>query len=202
MGPRSLPRLHRTSQNSRRARIRAHHCSARCVAPVRGGTFFPSAPPAAPPGTGGGGSSAGGIEPHCQHFSHMPAARTSATCTCGLVAMTSASHAEGRQFDPGQVYLQWHLHDCRHMLFDGSEPEWDRVCEREGQGERERGREREREREKRRGGHARARSRHRADTEGASDGPSLVQRRARGSCMFMLYKDAYACSCMYMCLCV
>ena len=23
--------------------------------------------------------------------------------TCGLVAMTSASHAEGRQFDPGQV---------------------------------------------------------------------------------------------------
>ena len=27
------------------------------------------------------------------------------TCTCGLVAMTSAQHAEGRQFDPGQVYL-------------------------------------------------------------------------------------------------
>ena len=25
--------------------------------------------------------------------------------TCGLVAMTSASHDEGRQFDPGQVYL-------------------------------------------------------------------------------------------------
>ena len=25
--------------------------------------------------------------------------------TCGLVAMTSASHAEGRQFDPGQVYI-------------------------------------------------------------------------------------------------
>ena len=24
--------------------------------------------------------------------------------TSGLVAMTSASHAEGRQFDPGQVY--------------------------------------------------------------------------------------------------
>ena len=24
--------------------------------------------------------------------------------TCGLVAMTSAQHAEGRQFDPGQVY--------------------------------------------------------------------------------------------------
>ena len=27
-----------------------------------------------------------------------------ARSTCGLVAMTSASHAEGRQFDPGQVY--------------------------------------------------------------------------------------------------
>ena len=27
------------------------------------------------------------------------------SCTCGLVAMTSASHAEGRQFDPGQVYF-------------------------------------------------------------------------------------------------
>ena len=26
--------------------------------------------------------------------------------TCGLVAMTSAAHAEGRQFDPGQVYLR------------------------------------------------------------------------------------------------
>ena len=26
--------------------------------------------------------------------------------TCGLVAMTSASHAEGRQSDPGQVYLR------------------------------------------------------------------------------------------------
>ena len=28
-----------------------------------------------------------------------------ASGTCGLVAMTSASHAEGRQFDPGQVYV-------------------------------------------------------------------------------------------------
>ena len=27
------------------------------------------------------------------------------TCTSGLVAMTSASHAEGRQFDPGLVYF-------------------------------------------------------------------------------------------------
>ena len=25
--------------------------------------------------------------------------------TCGLVAMTSAQHAESRQFDPGQVYV-------------------------------------------------------------------------------------------------
>ena len=25
--------------------------------------------------------------------------------TCGLVAMTSAPHAEGRQLEPGQVYL-------------------------------------------------------------------------------------------------
>ena len=25
--------------------------------------------------------------------------------TCGLVAMTSASHAEGRQLDPGQGYF-------------------------------------------------------------------------------------------------
>ena len=31
--------------------------------------------------------------------------------TCGLVAMTSASHAEGRQFDPGQVY-------CFHCALD------------------------------------------------------------------------------------
>ena len=30
----------------------------------------------------------------------------SAQCTSGLVAMTSASHAEGRQFDPGKVYLR------------------------------------------------------------------------------------------------
>ena len=27
--------------------------------------------------------------------------------TCGLVAMTSASHAEGRQFDPGQLYFSY-----------------------------------------------------------------------------------------------
>jgi hypothetical protein len=28
---------------------------------------------------------------------------SSTPSTCGLVAMTTASHAEGRQFDPGQV---------------------------------------------------------------------------------------------------
>ena len=32
------------------------------------------------------------------------AGATKGRSTCGLVAMTSASHAEGRQFDPGQVY--------------------------------------------------------------------------------------------------
>ena len=29
------------------------------------------------------------------------------TSSCGLVAMTTASHAEGRQFDPGQVYISF-----------------------------------------------------------------------------------------------
>ena len=40
------------------------------------------------------------------------------TSTCGLVAMTSASHAEGRQFDPGQVYtLFWAAWEkCTCML--------------------------------------------------------------------------------------
>ena len=37
------------------------------------------------------------------------------TSTCGLVAMTSASHAEGRQFDPGQVYdLSDHMMGIGH----------------------------------------------------------------------------------------
>ena len=35
--------------------------------------------------------------------------------TCGLVAMTSAQHAEGRQFDPGRVYAQ------EDLLCDGDE---------------------------------------------------------------------------------
>ena len=33
--------------------------------------------------------------------------------TCGLVAMTSAPHAEGRQFDPGQVYFSFY---CRSIM--------------------------------------------------------------------------------------
>ena len=46
--------------------------------------------------------------------------------TCGLVAMTSASHAEGRQFDPGQVYVlncvqlqRWRLRR-RHAFSEAS----------------------------------------------------------------------------------
>ena len=35
--------------------------------------------------------------------------------TRGLVAMTSAQHAEGRQFDPGRVYAQ------EDLLCDGDE---------------------------------------------------------------------------------
>ena len=47
--------------------------------------------------------------------------------TCGLVAMTSASHAEIRQFDPGQVYsmtvgtqrvaqsIRWVFSPCCHQ---------------------------------------------------------------------------------------
>ena len=34
------------------------------------------------------------------------------TGTCGLVVMTSPSHGEGRQFDPGQVYAVV----CRHEI--------------------------------------------------------------------------------------
>ena len=39
--------------------------------------------------------------------------------TCGLVAMTSASRAEGRQFDPGQVYfhtskVSGHIGNCEN----------------------------------------------------------------------------------------
>ena len=45
--------------------------------------------------------------------------------TCGLVAMTSASHAEGRQFDPGQVYLNlsnWPSPDCKNQAIHEARP--------------------------------------------------------------------------------
>ena len=40
------------------------------------------------------------------------------TGTCGLVAMTSASHAVGRQFDPGQVccWTRWRLGNAKGAL--------------------------------------------------------------------------------------
>ena len=47
--------------------------------------------------------------------------REQARSTCGLVAMTS--HAEGRQFDPGQVYDSSQTSSCPHHL-SGS---WDAV---------------------------------------------------------------------------
>ena len=45
-----------------------------------------------------------GCCPECGPLEDTSASATSGRSTCGLVAMTSASHAEGRQFDPGQVY--------------------------------------------------------------------------------------------------
>ena len=45
-----------------------------------------------------------------------------ARSTCGLVAMTSASHAEGRQLDPGQVYylaLSTPLQACAPSIGQG-----------------------------------------------------------------------------------
>ena len=50
-----------------------------------------------------------------------PFANLTCRSTCGLVAMTSASHAEGRQFDPGQVYFRacveasQAIHCCRRV---------------------------------------------------------------------------------------
>ena len=35
--------------------------------------------------------------------------------TCGLVAMTSPSHGEGRQLDPGQVYKHTHASGCGRL---------------------------------------------------------------------------------------
>ena len=44
--------------------------------------------------------------------------------TCGLVAMTSASHAEGRQLDPGQVYECCHIWNCSVMDSWHHPPPW------------------------------------------------------------------------------
>ena len=44
--------------------------------------------------------------------------------TCGLVAMTSASHAEGRQVNPGQVYDSSHASSCSPHRLSGN---WDAV---------------------------------------------------------------------------
>ena len=46
-----------------------------------------------------------GGRPQAALRSHIPQRKTATpSSTCGLVAMTSAPHAEGPQFDPGQVY--------------------------------------------------------------------------------------------------
>ena len=42
--------------------------------------------------------------------------RRALSSTCGLVAMTSASHAEGRQLDPGQVYV---FRQSTHLRWQG-----------------------------------------------------------------------------------
>ena len=47
----------------------------------------------------------------------MPAAHDGAMGTCGLVAMTSASHAEGRQLDPGQVYIRTDARICKATVW-------------------------------------------------------------------------------------
>ena len=49
----------------------------------------------------------------CDLFIYLAGTIMTLNSTCGLVAMTSAQHAEGRQFDPGQVYV------CD---FDGFDP--------------------------------------------------------------------------------
>ena len=78
----------------------ADGCAHRWLLPRGQGRGLPLSD--APPG---GMVLAGASSPIVLRRWDMPAARISVTCTCGLVTMTSASHAEGRQFDPGQVYL-------------------------------------------------------------------------------------------------
>ena len=46
---------------------------------------------------------AGTCAPCVRTLLRLLAADADAQSTCGLVAMTSAPHAEGRQLDPGQV---------------------------------------------------------------------------------------------------
>ena len=57
--------------------------------------------------------------------------------SCGLVAMTSASHAEGRQFDPGQVYFSLGVaarstslqtQDSNKLMARGFESQWAEPC--------------------------------------------------------------------------
>ena len=43
-----------------------------------------------------------------------------ARSTCGLVAITSASYAEGRQFDPSQIYDSSHASSCSPRRLSGS----------------------------------------------------------------------------------
>jgi hypothetical protein len=50
----------------------------------------------------------------CDNYRGVHVYLAEVSSTCGLVAMTSASHAEGRQFDPGQVYL------CSHTSHSGT----------------------------------------------------------------------------------
>ena len=59
-----------------------------------------------------GGSMPSGLHVHLRRC-HAPSELPS---TCGLVAMASASHAEGRQFDPGQVYPSSHQAQRRNLL--------------------------------------------------------------------------------------
>ena len=53
---------------------------------------------------------------------------SSISSTCGLVAMTSASHAEGRQFDPGQVYLTIGLYVLQQADALAARPKCPCVC--------------------------------------------------------------------------
>ena len=55
------------------------------------------------------------ISPHllCMVTAALVICKQEIRCTRGLVAMTSAQHAEGRQFDPGRVYLAALRNGCK-----------------------------------------------------------------------------------------